>query len=277
MGGTRRMRRGVRAAVAAGLMALAACGPGVSPLDASLGASLLTPDGRDVYGFTVTNGVTTAAAPADNTGGNTRVAFWRAADAASTDQEACATWVDGRGTWYQPGLALRVRTSPERTTAITITNNIVFGARWGFNVHVMDSGTRELFRKVGGFDLTEVFRPGGPGSTAVPPLPWRICGRVVGSTVSFIVWPLSHAQPSWSDARYGGSVTLPAGWGLPGLPGSYVGHLEPGDAMSFRDLTGRPLDGAAGSSSARTAGAADAPTIEPAVPPREPTWIADMP
>jgi hypothetical protein len=271
------MRRGVRAAVSAALLTLAACGPGVSPLDASHGAALLTPDGKDIYGITVANGVTTVAAPASNTGGNTRVAFWRASDTASVDQETCATWVAGEGTWYQPGLALRVRTSPERTTAITITNNIVFGARWGFNVHVMDSGTSELFRKIGGFDLTEVFRPGGPSSTAVPPLPWRICGRVVGSTVSFIVWPLTHAQPAWSDVRYGGSVTLPAGWGQAGLPGSYIGHLEPGDVMSFRDLTGRSLEaGAASSGAARTA-PADVPTIEPATPPREPTWIADMP
>jgi hypothetical protein len=269
----------VRVAVSAGLLALAACGPGVTPLDPTLHASLLTPDGQDTYSLTVADGVTTAAAPASNTGGNTRIAFWRSTDTASVDQEACATWVEGVGTWYQPGVALRVRTSAQRTTAITITNNIVWGARWGFNIHVMDSGTPELFRKVGGFDLTEVFRPGGPDTTAIAPMPWRICGRVVGSTVSFIAWPLTHAQPAWSDARYGGSVTLPAGWGLAGVAGSYIGHLEAGDHMTFRDLTARSLTAAApsGGASARTAGAEDAEAIEPGTPPREPTWIADMP
>lgn len=214
------------------VVVLAACAASASPL----GAGNLTPEGDDRYGLTQVDGVVTAAAPVTNTGGNTRVAFWRFVDSASVDQESCATWVDAHGRFQQQGAALRVRSVDGRTTAITVTGNVHLGARWFFSVHVMDSAADPALHQVGGFDLSDVFRPGGPETTEVPPYPWRMCARVVGDTVSFIVWPLTHPEPAWADPRFGGSVQLPPGWGEAGRPGWYVGHLEPGDSVGFSDL-----------------------------------------
>jgi hypothetical protein len=257
-----------------GVALLVGCQPAVTPLDASLGAAVVTTDGRDTYGLVRSGGTVTATAPQTNTGDNTRVVFWRAADDDSADQESCATWVDTPDDLQQPGAALRVRTVQGRTKAITVTSNIFFVARWGFNIHVMDSGAAEPFHKIGGFELTEIFRPGGPGTFELPPFPWRMCARAVGNTVSFIVWPTSHAKPAWNDARYGGSVTLPAGWDQPGKAGWYIGHLKAGESSSFADLT---VLGLLPRSGAATRDAATAALSEPASPPRQPTWIAQAP
>lgn len=194
----------------------------MSPLDPAFGAGILTADGVDTYGITLSVRQVVVAAPTSNTGGNTRVAFWRAAETASTDQQTCGTWISYGSRTRQQRAVLRVRQSGDRTTAITVTYNVTWGARWGFNVHVMDSAAAEPYHKIGGFILDEVFRPGGEGTTAIPPHPWRMCARVVGSVVSFIVWPLSHPEPAWGGARYGGSVTLPSGWGLAGRAGWYI-------------------------------------------------------
>jgi hypothetical protein len=265
--------RAVACSVAAAVAVAAACQPVVTPLDPSLGAAIVTSDGTDTYGLTLSDGVVTATAARANEGENTRVVFWRAANQDIADQESCATWVDTPTDRQQPGAALRVRTVRGRTKAITVTNNIYFGARWGFNVHVMDSGASEPFHKIGGFELTEIFRPGGPGTFDVPPFPWRMCARAVGDTVSFIVWPTSQPKPAWNDARYGGSVTLPAGWDQPGKPGWYIGHLKAGQRSSFADLTvtGLPSSGPAARDTAATDLSAPAP------PPRPPTWIAESP
>lgn len=117
--------------------------------------------------------------------------------------------------------------------------------------------------KVGGFLLEEVFRPDGPGTTRLPPHPWRMCARAVGSTLSFIVWPTTHAEPAWDDARYGGSVTLPTGWSAAGKPGWYAGHLLPGESMVYDDLTTRAMTGTA--------------AAEATVAPRAPTRILEAP
>jgi hypothetical protein len=258
------------------LLAAAACGPEVTPLDPSLGAGILTGEAQDHYGLTVADGVVTASTPETNTGGNTRIAFWRVADPASTDQQTCATWNHARGDLYQPGAAMRVRKANGRTTAITVTNNIWYGARWAFNVHVMDSGAQQPFRQIASFDLSEAFRT-APGAYTVWPLPWRMCARAVGDTVSFIVWPLRDPEPAWDDPRYGGSVTLPAGWGQPGIPGWYVGHLEPGDSMDFTDLATADVGQPPPTTTTQPQAQADVVAPEPTTPPREPTWIPRAP
>ena len=164
-------RRAALAACITACLIAAACGPGVSPLDKAFAAGLLTPDGVDRYGLTLSGAQVVVAAPTSNTGGNTRVAFWRVADAASTDQETCGTWISYGSMSRQQGAALRVRQSGGRTTAITVTNNVTWGARWGFNVHVMDSASSEPYHKIGGFILDEVFRPGGRGHDRHPAPP----------------------------------------------------------------------------------------------------------
>jgi hypothetical protein len=266
--GLRVGRRRLAAALGTAMVLLAAaCGPEVSPLDPSLGAAILTPDAKDHYGLTLADGVVTASAPETNTGGNTRTAFWRRADAASADHQTCATWVNAQSELQQQGAALRVRSANGRTTAITITDNIFYFARWNFNVHVMDSGAEQPFRRIAYFDLSDAFRT-APGAFTVWPYPWRMCARVVGDTVSFIVWPLRDPEPAWDDPKYGGSVTLPAGWDQPGLPGWYVGHLEPGDSVGFTALDTAEVG------QQRRAGVV-AP--EPTTPPRQPTWVPQAP
>jgi hypothetical protein len=277
-------RRRVVSALGAGviLLAAAACEPAVEPLDPSLRAGILTPEHADHYGLTLANGTVTAAAPTSNQGSNTRVAFWQAADQRSVDHQSCSTWVDAHSDLQQQGAALRIRTAAAtgRTKAITVTNNIFYQARWVFNVHVMDSAMNPRFRQIASFDLSQVFRPGGPSTFNVPPYPWRMCARVVGDTLSFIVWPLTHAEPSWNDPRYGGSVVLPAGWGLEGTPGWYIGHLAPGDSVGFTERTTanvspQPATASPSSPSSRTQSEVVAP--EPSTPPRQPTWIPRAP
>jgi hypothetical protein len=262
---------------------LAACGPGMRPIDPSFTAGILTPDGNDTYALTVTGDIVKITAPTTNTGGGTRAAFWRTADPSSANHESCGTWISYGSKGRQQGAVLRARSANGRTTAITVTNNVTFGARWGFNIHVMDSGAADPYHKIGGFLLEEVFRPNGPGTTAVPPHPWRMCARVVGSVVSFIVWPLTHPEPAWDDPRYGGSVTLPSGWGASGKPGWYIGHLDPGDAAGFTDLVTSTIATTSAQAPAPVAGDAGAESMtsgaapEPTVPPRAPTWIAEAP
>lgn len=277
-------RRWVPALGIVAVVVMTACAPGVAPTPAlvarveaadGLGAGILTPDGGDRYQLSLVDGVVRAAAPETNAGGNTRVGFWQSSSAWTADQQSCATWVDSESDLQQQGAALRVRTVGGRTTAITVTNNIYFYARWAFNVHVMDSTARERFRQIASFDLSEVFRPGGSTTYDVPPYPWRMCARVVGDTLSFIVWPLSHPEPSWDDPRYGGSVRVPAGWEAAGTPGWYVGHLEPGASVGFSELATAVV--APGPTPYRPRGDAGVVAPQPTTPPADPTWIARAP
>jgi hypothetical protein len=262
------------------ILALAvACQPPPRVVDDRLASSRLTVEGHDFFVLSQAGARVTATAARSNTGENTRVAFWRARHVPSADQQTCATWVGPLGDREQRGAALRVRTANGRTRAITVTHNVFFNARWGFNIHVMDSGAAEPFHKIGGFELTEVFRPGGPGTFDVPPFPWRLCARVVGRVVSFIVWPTNQPQPAWDDPRYGGSVLLPAGWDQPGEAGWYIGHLRAGEHATFQDLvavTVRTRPAAPSAPGAGRTGEGVEP-LPPASPPRQPTWIAEAP
>lgn len=243
-------------------------------LDTSLGKGAFTSEGSDVYNLTRSAGVVTASAPTTNRGGNTRMGFWRAAELESLDQVTCASWTEAPDGLQQHGAVLRTRSASGRTSAITVTRNIYFGAWWIFNVHVMDSASAEPFHQIASFDLREIFRPGPPDAPEVPPYPWRMCARVVGSVVSFIVWPTTHAKPAWNDARYGGSVTLPAGWSTAGKPGWYIGHLEPGKGAKFGDLS---VMGLLPNQTPASQQAAAAELAKPATPPVQPTWIAEAP
>jgi len=242
--------------------------------DPSLAIGAFTIDGADRYELTTRNGVVTASAPATNTGTNTRTGFWPAGGEPTADQLSCATWTEAPPGLKQQGAVLRARTSQGRTTAITVTQNISYGVWWGFHIHVMDSGSAQPFHEIATFDLREVFAPGYPDVLVAPPYPWRMCARVVGDVVSFVVWPTTDPQPAWDDARYGGSVRLPAGWAAPGHVGWYVGHLEPGKWAGFaeRSLMGlRPHRSPASQQDVLDE------LSKPAVPPVEPTWIAEAP
>ena len=224
------------AGVAAAALAVVACGP-VIPLDPELDARVITRDSDDRYGIRTVAGVTTATAAQANAGGNGRYLFWRKADPETADQETCATWVDNTTHTQQQGAALRIQApGDDDVRAITVTKNVAFGYFWVFYVHVMDSSLEQPYTLIGQFSLDDVFlRMGEPFN--VPPYPWRMCARVTGDVVSFKVWPLTDPEPAWGDPAYGGSATLPAGWEGAGRPGWYIGHLLPGEAVGFTDMT----------------------------------------
>jgi hypothetical protein len=269
----RRARLSARAAAALGaalLVVAAACDSGVDPIDPSLSAAVITRDGTDVYGLTVTDEITTAAARSTNQGGNTRVVFWRNADPVSTDQEVCTTWTAADQD-QQPGLALRAHAVDGGTQVITVTKNIWLIGYSIFNVHVMDSSNPdEPFVRIASQDL-----PGLRNSSAfydVKPYPWRACARAVGTTISLKVWPLSEPEPAWDDPNYGYSVTLGPEWEVTaGNGGSYIGHLPAGATIGYSDHVVTNLDAPSASPAAAEA------LAEPTVPPDEPTHVLSAP
>jgi hypothetical protein len=58
---------------------------------------------------------------------------------------------------------------------------------------------------------------------------------VVDDRLSFKVWGADEAEPEWMDGVHGGGVVLPSGWAEPGVPGWYVGHLNPGTSTTYVD------------------------------------------
>jgi hypothetical protein len=218
-------------------IATRAAAPTRLPAGAPLRTAVLTPDGFDRYEYSgnASSTVVTVRAPRTNRSGNLRTVFWPADAPVRADGTSCATWRAASGEIVQPGAALRI--APGRSggvVALTVTKNVMFGADWGFNVHIWDSG-RGTSRALGIFDLREEFRR--------RPFPWRLCARTLGDRLEFKVWPLAEQPPPWGDARHGGSLTLPADAPRAGRAGWYAGHLQPGMAVSFAELGGDP-DGA---------------------------------
>ncbi len=190
---------------------------------------VMTPEAADTYRLTLGPRTARADAPTTNVGGDLRMAWWPSRAPMSVDSEACTTWARRKGVVVQPGVVLRVRQDGGRTRAISVTNNVYYGARWAWNVHLWDAvGTaRSPIRQVGSVHLPEVF---GSHPEKLPPLPWRLCARVVGSTVQLKAWPTARGtEPAWGDDLYGGTVKVPSGWVFPGRSGWYLGHLLPGN------------------------------------------------
>ena len=219
-----------------------------SPGEAVAVVSLdLTPDGQDSYGYRHSEGadleaddgatVAVSASPS-NVGANLRSAWWTEGQLPAVDQESCVTWSEYSGPIVQAGVALRVRHVGDRTQAITVTNNIMWGARNGWNVHLWNGEARSSL--IGQVVLSHSF---GSNAAAPPPLPWRLCARVVGTTLEFKAWSLvvQPVEPEWSDPGYGTSFRLPRGWVYPGYGGWYVGHLRPGDSTVYRSLKSTPI------------------------------------
>lgn len=245
MGGTEvahgvRSRRRVsgfrRVAVLASLVVAAACEPGLVPTHDGAGTSPLvsaplSPDGGDVVAMTRTGADLELAAPATNTGENLRVAFWPTDSPIVADSRACVTWTAQEGGYAQQGLAFRIRSANGRVRAVTVTKNVVYGFVWVFNVHTWDSDRSPANRQVGQVTASGLVEGG-----ELAPLPWRLCGRVVGDVVDLKVWAGATPEPEWGDQRWGGRVTLPGGWSAAGATGWYVGHLHPGDRTTYTDL-----------------------------------------
>ncbi|WP_426573083.1 DUF4214 domain-containing protein [Aquihabitans sp. McL0605] len=201
----------------------------------------LTPDGSDQYQIAEVGAGFTVTAPSTNSGGNLRVAVIRDDAVMAVDEQSCVTWVGPNTGSVQPGLTLRTQAQKGRTRAIMITNNIWYGARFGFDVHLADSAAFPQFVKIGGAELTSALG----GIHDLSPLPWRICARVVGTTLDVKVWPMSTSktEPSWGNPKYGFTMEIPADWVFAGRPGAYIGHLRAGDKEWFSELRTATTDG----------------------------------
>jgi hypothetical protein len=193
----------------------------------------LTTDGSDTYGSasTLTGMITTA--PTSNMGANLRLVGFKKTAPTSVDQESCATWTEGDAGISQPGVALRIAATPSRVRAITVTNNILYGARWVFNIHLGDTTAKTNMVLVGSksFDW------------APAPLPWRFCARAEGAQITMKIWPVDGVAsvPGWDDPAFTATASVPPEWVYAGRPGWYVGHLAAGQRLVYSDLAVSPL------------------------------------
>ncbi len=254
---TRGRPRTLPAAIGVALVAmlvLSGCEP--VPLQARFGSyttGIITRDGFDTYRFTDQGAGATAIAPAANEGSNLRTVAVKDGAPRSVDQQSCVSFHGPIDRVAQPGVALRVRSDPDRTRAITWTNNIWYGARWGFNLHLADSSGKNFGERMnivrGGYLPKAVLADKG-----YLPLPWRFCGRARGTTVELKVWSVpTRSEPAWGDPSYTISAQVPGDWVYAGNPGWYIGHLNPDERSRFTD--GTVMDLAGGSQEAALQGA----------------------
>ena len=158
----------------------------------------------------------------------------------SRDQSVCATWTDQSRDLDQEGLAVRFRVGPgDRRRAVTLTKNTYGNYVWVFNLVTWDTRrSGEPWRSFGQFDLSPVVS----SNLRLLPFPWRVCLRAQGSRVDFKIWlPRREPEPSWTDPVHTRSATVPHRFEGPGVPGWYVGHLRPGDHVTYADLRASTL------------------------------------
>jgi hypothetical protein len=196
----------------------------------------------DHYVLTARDGQLTFQAPKTNKSIGTRQAFWPSGQGRSVDGEACVTWSLQNGTVdpagiSQEGVVLRVATKGGRTRAVSVTKNIFEGYIWIFNIHVWDTANeRHPYKEIGAKNLADmVWTP-----KAVNPLPWNLCARTRGRTLSFVVWSGSGPKPSYTDPKASRAITLPRDYVYAGNFGGYLGHLHPGDSVTFSSLSTSP-------------------------------------
>jgi hypothetical protein len=224
-------------AVAAALLVATACQPVNRPLTTQYTTTVvaaLTPDGGDRYTFHSTTHGMIVRAPTTNAGSNLRMVGYKRAWPASVDQEACVTWASGADQLAQPGIALRIVASDQRVRSILVTNNILFGQRRIFNVHLGDTAASQPLVKVGSapFDWASKVE-----------LPWTLCARAVGRTITLKVWPAGDqpTAPAWDDPEHTASFTVPQAWATAGRPGFYAGHLAAGQELTYSAISGGPV------------------------------------
>lgn len=231
-------------ALAVVVAALTGCLPARTPLwtaggaGDTFGSGFVTRDGADGIRVEGTDVAVRTQALPTNTGGNSRMLFWPKGVDAVTDAESCATWTGREGVLVQQGAALRVTRAGSRIRAVTVTQNIVFGVGWVFNVHTWDTARAAPGQLIGRVDLGSTFF-----ADRDRPPPWGFCARVIGDTVEMKIWDAdAENEPSWGDRAHGGKVTLPKGWRVRGQAGWYIGHLRAGDRAGFAASTTSTYD-----------------------------------
>jgi hypothetical protein len=165
----------------------------------------------------------------------------------SRDQSVCATWTAESNRLDQQGLAVRLRTGPAgRSRAITLTKNTYAGYVWVFNLLSWDTRRSGVpWLAIAQFDLSPVVTR----HHRLLPFPWRVCLRAVDRRVDFKVWlPARESEPAWSDPVHVRSARVAARLTRPGVPGWYVGHLRPGDRVTYADTAADDLTPRAGNS-----------------------------
>jgi hypothetical protein len=211
-----------RAIVQAVILSLALTGCGMwGSVDPSFSTAVLTREpANDTYSLAYNAGTQAATVIADgaNTGGNNRGVFWFSGQPAVQDAESCARWSAENGGSkvvpnIQEGAALRIRTNGDKSPSYTLLGHV---------------------------DLRPVFDPSGDGANPAP-LPWGVCAKTVGSTLSFVAWLDGTAKPAYGDTTHGGSVTLPPEYVYAGNYGWYIGHLSAGQSATFDHLIATAL------------------------------------
>lgn len=211
------------------VLSLAGCEPApvVDVEDGSpFTAAALTRDGSDRYVLTGDLEAATITAPEANVAGNTRITF-TTDEATTVDHGACATFTTASADVNQQGLMVRW----DGTRGVTATKNVWGGINTVVNVHTWDTTSSQPFTLVAQFPLTGL----GYGTGNPAPLPWRMCLSASGANVAFKVWPTSSPEPVDGNPCCTGSATVALT--APGRPGWYVGHLHPGDSVTYTDLT----------------------------------------
>jgi hypothetical protein len=214
--------------------AAGATGPTLN-LPGKLHGFLVSPDGADVFNVTDQKHVITVSAPATNQSSNTRAVFWPASQRPAKNGTVCDTWSSATQDTDQEGIVLRGTT----TLGIVVEKNI-YGFAYGYAyadfVIWEYAGSPAHIEKLAGFDLSNTLDPNGQ----LDSLPWSMCARAKGRTISFIVWPSSQSQPAWGDPNNGGSYTLPINDIWEGNYGWYAAHLVAGDSLTYSDTSMSP-------------------------------------
>lgn len=191
----------------------------------------ITQDGTDGYTWSSDASSVTVTAPATNRDRNGRFALVADGAVVRSHQQACETWGGPLESVIQPGVVLRARVDGTRTTGILVTDNIFLHERRILNVHLIDTAAPQRLTHIGGGFVTSL-----TSADLVQPLPWRICGRVVDSTVTAKIWPAAEEEPDWNDPAATVTVTLPASAPTSGVPAGYIGHLAAGEQTTVTDL-----------------------------------------
>ncbi len=237
--------------LAASLIVLAGCDPVIGQASGPVRRATVTSKWGMTYHYAGGRDVVFAQRPAHPDDGNVREVFWYDDAAYAADQEVCATWntvaaVPSTGL-LQPGLALRIApvTGDNRgIKAVTVTQNIYYGAIWLFNVHVWNSLSALPDTQIAQYDFSEVVGSllrNGRFDPHMAPVPWHVCARATDRLFSFKIWVGSEPEPAWNDPVRSRSLTLPAGWNHPGYAGGYMAHLHRGQAAAFTDVRTRTL------------------------------------
>jgi hypothetical protein len=194
----------------------------------------------DAYGITPTSDGAAVSASGNVIAPNDRLAFWPAAEAVASDEQACASWTDqlpaqAPGVLVQQGLVLRLATADGVTRAITVTKNVWGGAFDVLNVHLWDTALADPFQLIAQIDLEGYFRSMGQLT-----LPYDVCARAVGWSLQVAFWFPGQPVPAWGAAGQGATLQLPAAWSYPGVAGFYAGHLPTGGSLTDAALYAGP-------------------------------------